>query len=200
MGYLFLLIFIWQRIISTAESLPLPPTFLFLCKGIACTEASKICKSILLTQCVEIWSCGTGTIQMLLPPFCSITAFFWFYFLFLGKKSPWPPCSLCSTRFLLSGCINLLLPLPLTCTLFPWSLVSLQFACKNYVKLFFLLQAYFFFSFLRLSRKPFLNPFFLDSLTKKEREKMWEKKKMWKRWTEHGSGWWWIDDLTDVVS
>lgn len=124
---------------------------------------------------------------------------FWFYFLLLGKKPPWPPCSLCSTWFLLSGCINLLLPLPLTCTLFLGVLFPFSLHAKTMQKLFFLLQAYLFFSLIRLSRKPFFKSIFSQFPSKKMRKNVREKK-MWERWTEHGSGWWWVNDLTDVVS
>lgn len=121
--------------------------------------------------------------------------------LLLGKKPPWPPCPLSSTQFLFSGCINLLLPVPLTCTLFFGVLFPFSLHAKTMQNYFFLLQAYFFFSLIRLSRKPFFNPFFYS--LQKKREKMWEKekRKMWERWTEHGSDWWWWGNvLTDVVS
>lgn len=37
----------------------------------------------------------------------------------------------------------------------PWSLVTLQFACKNNAKLFFLLQAYFFFQLNQIVTETF---------------------------------------------
>lgn len=130
--------------------------------------------------------------------------FFWFYFLLLGKKPPWPPCSLCSTRFFAFRLHQSSSPSSSNMHAIPWSLVSLQFACENNAKLFFPPPSLLFFlSLLRLSRKPFFNPFFPpNSLREKKREKIVKekKKKFWERWTEHGSGCWWVNDLTDVVS
>lgn len=80
-----------------------------------------------------------------------------FYFL-LGKKPP-PPSSF--TCFFLSGCINLLLPFPVTCTFFLGILIPLSLHAKMQKKKFFfyLLQAYFF-SFKQFISETFFTSFF----------------------------------------
>lgn len=145
------------------------------------------CKSILLTQCVEIWSCGTGTIQMFLPPFCSISTPFGclFFSLLVGKEATTTTFRFLHLFFAFRlhqssspSSSNMHVP--------PWNLDSLEFACENAD--FLLLKAYLcFFHLSRLSQKlHFFNPLPTPPPQKKRKRENKKERQRWKSMVHGG--------------
>lgn len=160
--------FIWKRIISTKESPLLPPTFLFLCKGMHVLKPARFAS---LFFWHSAWRSGrVGQAQSRCYSHLS-AALLPFYFFSLGKKPPPPPCSLFLHLVFAFRLHQSSSPSSSNMHALPWSLVSLQFACWQKCKTFSSPSLLFFFHSKQIITETFFTPFFPIPSQKKARKK-----------------------------